>query len=282
MSIIVNKIINQSFIDGPGNRMVIFVQGCNMKCKYCHNPETQNFCVNCGECVKVCENNAISLVNNKIIFDIRKCSHCDRCIHTCKNNSSPKYYSITQDELIAKIVEVSDFIDGVTFSGGECSMQFEQLKIIFKKLKLEHDISIFVDSNGLFKCSEFEQIKEYIDGVIIDVKAFNKDASIKLTGVWNEDYIHLIHIISKSGKLYEVRTVLVNNINDNILDLNNFAKFIKNLNDYTLYKVIPFRNIGVKGEYSARPNYDLNTYKNILNDLKNILENRLIQVDTIW
>ncbi|MDU6250047.1 MAG: 4Fe-4S cluster-binding domain-containing protein, partial [Paeniclostridium sordellii] len=38
----INKIINMSFIDGPGSRISIFFQGCNMKCIYCHNPETQN------------------------------------------------------------------------------------------------------------------------------------------------------------------------------------------------------------------------------------------------
>ena len=42
---LVNKIIPFSCIDGPGNRTAIFFQGCNLKCTYCHNPETINKCL---------------------------------------------------------------------------------------------------------------------------------------------------------------------------------------------------------------------------------------------
>ncbi|PWX63734.1 glycine radical enzyme activase, partial [Clostridium perfringens] len=51
---LINKIIPFSCVDGPGNRMVIFFQGCNFKCLYCHNPETINKCISCGKCVENC------------------------------------------------------------------------------------------------------------------------------------------------------------------------------------------------------------------------------------
>ena len=38
---LVRKIIAQSTVDGQGNRTAIFLQGCNIRCAYCHNPETQ-------------------------------------------------------------------------------------------------------------------------------------------------------------------------------------------------------------------------------------------------
>ena len=47
----VNKIIPVSVVDGPGNRTAVFLQGCNISCAYCHNPETQNLCTGCGVCV---------------------------------------------------------------------------------------------------------------------------------------------------------------------------------------------------------------------------------------
>ncbi|HPW42155.1 MAG TPA: 4Fe-4S cluster-binding domain-containing protein, partial [Bacillota bacterium] len=45
---LVNKILPFSSVDGPGNRTVIFFQGCNFNCLYCHNPETINRCTGCG------------------------------------------------------------------------------------------------------------------------------------------------------------------------------------------------------------------------------------------
>ena len=45
----INKIIDSSVVDGPGNRTAIFFQGCNFNCKYCHNPETIDHCINTPE-----------------------------------------------------------------------------------------------------------------------------------------------------------------------------------------------------------------------------------------
>ena len=47
----VNKIIPFSSVDGPGNRTAIFLQACNLDCKYCHNPETRALCIHCGDCI---------------------------------------------------------------------------------------------------------------------------------------------------------------------------------------------------------------------------------------
>mgnify|MGYP001728747493 FL=1 len=46
----INKIIPLSVVDGPGCRTSVFVQGCNIACAYCHNPETQQLCRACGIC----------------------------------------------------------------------------------------------------------------------------------------------------------------------------------------------------------------------------------------
>ena len=55
----INKIIKFSNVDGPGNRMAIFFQGCNFNCEYCHNPEKINICKNCYKCVDGCATSAL-------------------------------------------------------------------------------------------------------------------------------------------------------------------------------------------------------------------------------
>ena len=94
---LINRIINFSNVDGPGNRMAIFVQYCPFHCLYCHNPETINLCRNCFSCVKTCPVNALSIVDNKVLWDDKKCINCDTCIKTCKFLSSPKVKNYTSE-----------------------------------------------------------------------------------------------------------------------------------------------------------------------------------------
>ncbi len=66
MKAVVNRIIPFSSVDGPGNRTAVFLQGCNIDCRYCHNPETRGFCRNCGVCADSCPAGALSMEDGKI------------------------------------------------------------------------------------------------------------------------------------------------------------------------------------------------------------------------
>ena len=106
MKAVVNRIIPFSSVDGPGNRTAVFLQGCNINCKYCHNPETRKLCVQCGTCVKQCPAGALSFdENGKVAFDPSKCVQCDTCIHVCPNDSSPRTFEMTLEEVYAKVKE---------------------------------------------------------------------------------------------------------------------------------------------------------------------------------
>src|SRR5699024_12707904 len=116
----INKIIPMSVVDGPGNRTAIFMQGCQFNCRYCHNPETINHCISCGVCVPECPAGALSFIGNKVPWDPDKCIHCDHCIEICPHGSSPKILQWTPERTIEEIVKNKPFIQGITFSGGEC------------------------------------------------------------------------------------------------------------------------------------------------------------------
>ncbi|MDW1844049.1 4Fe-4S dicluster domain-containing protein, partial [Vibrio sp. Vb0839] len=76
----VTRILPFSCVDGPGNRLVIFLQGCNYQCLNCHNPHTINHCNHCGDCVAECPAGALKFdENNNVVWLKEECTHCDHC-----------------------------------------------------------------------------------------------------------------------------------------------------------------------------------------------------------
>ncbi|MDF2593591.1 MAG: hypothetical protein K0S75_3057, partial [Clostridia bacterium] len=131
---VVNKIIPFSNVDGPGNRLAIFFQGCSINCIYCHNPETIKKCIHCLACVPGCPTGAIMAVNGQVIFDEKLCSECDQCIKTCKYSSSPRTKEYSVDELIEYIDGFKAFIRGITASGGEPTLHSDFITELFKRV----------------------------------------------------------------------------------------------------------------------------------------------------
>jgi len=207
----VNKIISFSGVDGPGNRTAIFLQGCNFNCSYCHNPETISLCNNCAKCVSVCPQEALSINEaGKVLWNQNICIECDACINRCEINSSPRVKQMTVNELYKLIDKNSPFISGITISGGECTLQLDFFTAIFRKVKSNNpDLTTFIDTNGyiLFK-NKLELMKE-TDKFMIDAKSFDREEHQQLTGVSNKNVLENIKHTASSGKLYEVRTVIV-------------------------------------------------------------------------
>lgn len=83
----INKIIDMSVVDGPGNRTGIFFQGCNFDCFYCHNPET-------------------------IYYEVSEA------------------LNITLEEVVEIVKANMPFIQGITTSAGECTLQHKFLVTI--------------------------------------------------------------------------------------------------------------------------------------------------------
>lgn len=240
----INNIIPFSSVDGLGNRTVIFFQGCNLNCSYCHNKETINLCENCGVCIESCKSKAISYENNKVIFNEKPCLGCDSCINVCPNNSTPKTKLMTVTEVFNEIEKYSLFINGITVSGGECTLWSGFLIELFKKCK-EKGLSCLIDSNGFNSFEKMSELLDLSDGVMLDIKAWNKDIHKKEIGKSNEFIKENFLYLLKKDKLREVRTVVVDGFN-NEETVEEVSKVLGSLNSSVTYKLIKFRNHGVR------------------------------------
>ncbi len=210
--LIVNGIIKFSNVDGPGNRLTIFTQGCNIACVYCHNFETINLCNSCGICVKTCPTNALQLENKKVVYYEDKCVNCDECIKVCENSSSPKTQEYTVDELCDIISKYKVFLRGITVSGGECTMQAKVITKLFEKIKAETNLTCFVDTNGYFDLNneDIKALVEITDKFMVDIKAINNAEEIIKVKETNRNIENLEALLNKN-KVHEVRTVVTNN-----------------------------------------------------------------------
>ncbi|MBR6728693.1 MAG: 4Fe-4S binding protein [Clostridia bacterium] len=93
----ISRIQHFSLGDGPGIRTTVFMQGCNLRCPWCHNPETiqaqstllcyESKCTLCGLCAKVCPQKAISFINEKRVVDDALCNRCGICENLCPSDA---------------------------------------------------------------------------------------------------------------------------------------------------------------------------------------------------
>ena len=239
----VNKIIPFSNVDGPHNRTSIFFQSCNFNCLYCHNPETINYCVHCGECVKTCPTNALKMIDGKVVWDTDLCCGCDTCIKTCKNNASPKISYMSVEDVVEKSKETRPYIKGITTYGGECTLQTTFLIDLFNEVH-KLGLTCFVDSNGSIDFEAEKELTDALDMVMLDVKAYDNKFHHMLCSYDNALVIKNLKYLLSIGKLYEVRTVCIPGYDgQNRKTIEEVSKLI---GDKCIYKIIKYRPFGVR------------------------------------
>lgn len=182
--------------DGPGIRTTVFFKGCPLRCPWCANPESQkqirqlqyqkNKCVTCLNCVKHCFSGAITFEDGRIVIDRDKCKSCGACVSNCPNSALTWIgEEKSVDEIYAEIIKDKDYYDasggGVTLSGGEVMVQWKAAKELLQLAKAA-GIHTAVETCGDVSAEAFEELAEYVDLFLYDVKHMDAEKLRLVTG----------------------------------------------------------------------------------------------------
>ena len=194
-------------VDGPGVRFVIFTAGCPMRCQFCHNPDTWNM-----------KTGTLTSTDDLIKKALR-------------------YRSYWGDE------------GGITVSGGEPLLQIDFLTELFKKAK-ENGIHTTLDTSGnpftrekpFF--SKFNELMQYTDLILLDIKHIDEKEHIRLTGHTNKNILELATYLSDMKKPVWIRHVLVPKRSDKDEYLDRLHEFILTLHNVERVEVLPYHTLG--------------------------------------
>ena len=242
--------IEFSNVDGPGNRFVVFLQGCTFDCLACHNPYTINPCVDCGECVPGCPSGALGFdVKGKVTWDPHRCEGGDQCISVCRYASSPKARHLAVADLLEPIRVAAPFLSGVTVSGGEATMQAPFVRALFGAIKADPELArltCFVDTNGDASTATWDLLGDVMDAAMVDLKCLDPARHVSLTGSDNTRTLRSIETLQRRGLLYEVRLLIVPGFNDDDELFTETARWLADLDPRMRVRIIGFRRHGIR------------------------------------
>jgi YjjW family glycine radical enzyme activase len=239
-----------SAVDGPGNRYVIFLQGCNFDCVACHNPSTIGRCDACGSCVPACPHGALSSsTSGVVVYDAASCDRCRACLVPCPIDSDPAVRLIASAAMVEEVREVAAFLTGITVTGGEPTMQLDGLIGLFSGIKEDPGLSrltTLVDSNGNLPQRGWERLLPVMDGAMIDLKGASDDLHTRLTKHSNQPVKDSIRFLAENGKLTEVRILVIEGVTDTDAELAGWAEFVTGVDPDVPVRVMGFRHQGTR------------------------------------
>ncbi len=262
------NIQHYSLHDGAGIRTTVFFAGCNLRCAWCHNPESftqaqklqyfRNLCAICGRCGGVCDNAVHTFGDVMHTVARERCVSCGKCVKVCPNGAVLlSGRKVAADEVVAEILSDKVFYDisggGATLSGGEPLLQPEFAAELMRVCK-DSGIHTAVESAFLVPWHVIEAVIPHTDLFLVDLKVADDALHKKYTGVSNqlilENIARLDKVARDSHVSYAVRFPYIPELHDDDAVFATLAQFLQSLEHISYVEPLRFHRMA-EGKYES-------------------------------